>query len=213
MARFISLLVLLLLAAPGDLNAQWRCVKGIPCGNTCIAANKTCRVGSGSATSARRSAPSTARAAAVPGDAPFVASSRGRVFYSTSCSAWRRLSPANLVWFQSAEEADAAGYTPSTSAGCGPSAVPAKGAAAGGALGIAPSSSIGIPPGARYVASRRGRTFYAVRCSAWRNLVTADRVWFTTTAEALSAGLRPSNTAACGIQPEDSVSPVVKGAQ
>jgi len=30
-----------------------RCKKGIPCGNSCIAANKTCRVGRGSAYKAR----------------------------------------------------------------------------------------------------------------------------------------------------------------
>lgn len=31
-----------------------RCKKGIPCGNSCIAANKTCRVGPGSAYKVRR---------------------------------------------------------------------------------------------------------------------------------------------------------------
>jgi hypothetical protein len=34
-----------------------RCTKGKPCGNTCIAANRTCRVGSGTATKAGRTEP------------------------------------------------------------------------------------------------------------------------------------------------------------
>ena len=37
--------VALLLAAPSIAEAQRRCTKGIPCGNTCIAAGRTCHVG------------------------------------------------------------------------------------------------------------------------------------------------------------------------
>lgn len=48
-------IALLLLAVgvvhPPPAMAQ-RCVKGIPCGNSCIAANKTCRVGAGTAVKA-----------------------------------------------------------------------------------------------------------------------------------------------------------------
>jgi len=40
---------LLLLASAA--SAQRRCVKGIPCGGSCISASKTCRIGTGSATS------------------------------------------------------------------------------------------------------------------------------------------------------------------
>ena len=49
--RYTAIAVLTLGLSAFSLEAQKRCVKGIPCGNTCIAANKTCRIGtpSGSA--------------------------------------------------------------------------------------------------------------------------------------------------------------------
>lgn len=121
-ARVLLLLSALLLA-PSVLDAQV-CRTGKPCGNTCIARNRTCRVGPGTARSAPTTAPPRTRTPATrPPDAGFVASSRGRVFYSLaqSCSAWRSLSAANLRWFRSEAEARAAGYTPSQSRGCGPS--------------------------------------------------------------------------------------------
>lgn len=53
----------------------------------------------------------------------FVASTRGHVYYWVGCSAWGRLSKANLIYFRTAEEAQAAGYRPSVSRGCaGPGA-------------------------------------------------------------------------------------------
>lgn len=124
MRRSMLIAVLLAFATAAPAVAQRRCVKGIPCGNTCIAASRTCRVGSGSATRAPAStAPrqSTAPAAApttIPDGAQFVASSRGRVYYYVGCSAWRTLTKSNLRWFQTAEEAAAAGYRPSASSGC-----------------------------------------------------------------------------------------------
>jgi hypothetical protein len=39
------LAVFVLILGPTALFAQRRCVKGIPCGGSCIAANKVCRVG------------------------------------------------------------------------------------------------------------------------------------------------------------------------
>jgi endonuclease YncB( thermonuclease family) len=109
---------LLLSAAPGE--AQKNCSKGKPCGNTCIARNKVCRVGSGSARSAPRSPRSApaAQAVSIPEGARYVASARGQVYYWTGCSAWKSLSRANLVWFEGAGEAAAAGYRPSASKGC-----------------------------------------------------------------------------------------------
>jgi endonuclease YncB( thermonuclease family) len=70
--------------------------------------------------------PNILDAQSVPPGTQYVASSRGRVFYFVGCSAWQRLSPANLRFFSSRSEAQQAGYTPSRSRGCaGPSgAVP-----------------------------------------------------------------------------------------
>lgn len=62
-----------------------------------------------------------------PPGAAFVASSRGSVYYDIGCDQWRRLAPANLTWFDSAEAAEEAGYRPSASAGCAPRAELADG--------------------------------------------------------------------------------------
>lgn len=108
-------LALLLSASPAI--AQKHCTKGIPCGNTCIPASKTCRVGAGTATRFADPRP----AASVPADpaaGPFVASSRGNTYYRTGCSAARKLAPANRIYFKSAEEAEIAGYRPSRSREC-----------------------------------------------------------------------------------------------
>src|SRR5688572_10957598 len=57
MNRFVWATAILLVAAAIPAEAQRRCTKGIPCGNTCISATKTCRVGSGSATKAGSTRP------------------------------------------------------------------------------------------------------------------------------------------------------------
>lgn len=54
----------------------------------------------------------------VPPEAEYVASSRGRVYYWVGCSAWTRLKESNLRFFESRQQAEAAGYTPSRSRGC-----------------------------------------------------------------------------------------------
>lgn len=55
-----------------------------------------------------------------PPDARYAASVRGEVFYWVGCSAWKRLSPANIIFFPSRSAAEAAGYRPSRSRGCEP---------------------------------------------------------------------------------------------
>ncbi len=124
-------LAVILTALPFAAEAQV-CTRGKPCGNTCIARDRTCRVGQGTARqgggaprptpapSGRPTIPTPPASATdgVPAGAAFVASSRGRVYYWVGCGAWRGLSAANLRFFASREEAAAAGYTPSASAGC-----------------------------------------------------------------------------------------------
>lgn len=134
MARFVALLGLLLaIATPA--SAQ-NCKKGIPCGNSCIAATRTCRVGQGTARAApgspgakqpaanlppqpAGSVPSSA-GVKIPEDAVFVASVRGEVYYliSPACTAWRDISPANLRWYKSSTDAVGAGLRASTIGGC-----------------------------------------------------------------------------------------------
>ena len=118
-APLVAIATLLAFAQPSE--AEKRCRKGIPCGNTCISATKTCHVGSGDATSAR---PLTSSAAAdsqpdtahVP--AAWVASSRGSTYYRNGCSGGRRLSPENRIYFATEEQAQRAGYRRSRTDGC-----------------------------------------------------------------------------------------------
>ena len=104
----------------GNAEGQKNCRKGIPCGNTCIAANKVCHVGTPSTppttppTAARNDSTTVA-----PNDgAAWVASSRGHTYYRRGCGTANRLSPANLIYFRTEEEAQRAGYRRSTSRGC-----------------------------------------------------------------------------------------------
>ena len=104
----------------GNAEGQKNCRKGIPCGNTCIAANKVCHIGTPSTTPATSPVPVGGDSTtAVPKDASaWVASSRGHTYYRRGCSTANRLSPANLIYFRTEEEAQQAGYRRSTSRGC-----------------------------------------------------------------------------------------------
>jgi len=135
------LALLFVLAIPLGVAPAWaqtpNCHKGKPCGHTCIAKWKTCHVGTPSGTEA-----TSLPAPTVPANAQYVASSRGHVYYWKGCSAWRRLSRSNLIFFKSASEAQAAGYTPSKSHGC---ARPSGNAvSAGSAAGAALSPTCGV---------------------------------------------------------------------
>lgn len=115
----LAFTILLAIAAPAE--AQKNCKKGIPCGNSCIAANKTCRIGSSSPTPSRTTAPAApARlmGSAAADSAQWVGSSRGSTYYLRSCSGAGKLAAANRVYFKSEEEARAAGYRRSTQKGC-----------------------------------------------------------------------------------------------
>lgn len=144
MPRFALPLVLLsLLLAAEPLEAQKRCVKGIPCGNSCIAATKTCRIGTGSATPAtkapardpaavrRDSLAATARARAAlqsagqrPADSaragvsPFVGDAARKVFFKRGCAPATKIGAVDLVVFATEAEAKAAGYARSGADGC-----------------------------------------------------------------------------------------------
>lgn len=128
--RLLVVILLALLLPIATADGQRNCTKGKPCGNTCIARNKTCRVGTPSSAPSTGatpspSAPSSSPARTVMPSASladtlglFVASSRGQVYYLRTCSAAQRLAAQNRVYFKSEEEAEAAGYRRSTSRGC-----------------------------------------------------------------------------------------------
>ena len=114
LAALLGLTVLVAISAEGQKN----CRKGIPCGNTCIAADKVCHIGTPSAPSAAQAPTRTDSTAASSNEMAWVASSRGHTYYKRGCGTAKRLSPANLIYFRTEQEAQRAGYRRSTSRGC-----------------------------------------------------------------------------------------------
>jgi hypothetical protein len=114
------------------LQPAWsgpNCKKGIPCGNSCIAANKTCRIGASgpspsssvASTSAAAAAPVTAPAAPKPAAEPspeWVGSIADSVYFLASCAVAKDLARGNRRHFESEQEAQAAGFRRSSVAGC-----------------------------------------------------------------------------------------------
>lgn len=122
----VAVILGLSLGVSRDLEAQRRCVKGKPCGNTCIAQNRTCHVSTPSATPSPSPAPRTAPAAppartdsqAPATTGPWVASRRGSTYYRSGCTGGNQLAAQNRIYFRTEEEARAAGYRRSTQRGC-----------------------------------------------------------------------------------------------
>lgn len=122
--RTILLLAMLLFAVPAA--AQRQCVKGKPCGGTCIARNRTCHVAPSPAPQARPAPRDTTRSPA-PRDStsrpavstgPWVASSRGTTYYRAGCAGAKNLAVANRIYFTTEQDAVSAGYRRSRQAGC-----------------------------------------------------------------------------------------------
>lgn len=120
--RLFTRLVLLALLTPTLALAQKKCKNGIPCGNTCIAANKVCRIGSPApAPAAPTAAPATVEASAsvVEENArAWVGSRIGTTYYRTGCGAANKLKQENRVYFKSEADAQADGRQRSRSRGC-----------------------------------------------------------------------------------------------
>ncbi len=119
MRRFVVLLALLCI--PAAASAQKNCKKGIPCGGTCIAANKVCRIGSPASsrsTSSTREASASLPTAGAVAMGPWVASTKGHTYYRAGCAGAKKLSEKNRAYFKTEEDAQQAGYSRSTAKGC-----------------------------------------------------------------------------------------------
>lgn len=84
---------------------------------TCIAANRTCHVGTPAAAPPAQ-APQAAAAEPSVTTYPWVASSRGQVYYRRGCSNANNLARENRRYFRTEEAARAAGYRRSKSRTC-----------------------------------------------------------------------------------------------
>lgn len=118
----------------GDVAAAPNCKKGIPCGNSCIAANRVCHkttdaakakeeAPAPSAASSATSQPGggaagTSNQAATAAGGEWVGSASDRVFLRAGCSASHDLAPSNRVQFPTEAAAIAAGFRRSKVPGC-----------------------------------------------------------------------------------------------
>lgn len=109
------------------------CRKGIPCGNSCIAANRTCHLNRSApppatpkmqprgsiAAPAAVAAPAAAVVQALPGaPAMWAASEADRIYFAPGCAAAQDLTPANKRFFPDEATAIAAGFRRSSVEGC-----------------------------------------------------------------------------------------------
>ena len=122
----LAVTLVITLAQPAD--AQPNCRKGKPCGNSCIAQNRTCRVGgasSGSSTAegSEPNAPSRAAPLYTPSDAdrrqrtersdtlmPWVAAMSPSVYFASACSGAATISADRRLFFRTEENLQRIGY-------------------------------------------------------------------------------------------------------
>lgn len=107
--------VALITVAAVASEAQPNCRKGKPCGNTCIAQNRTCRVGPPSpASTTPRAAPSQANRLVSAEEAtplPWLAGSSTRTYYASACAGASRIPTADRTFFRLEEGLQRIGYT------------------------------------------------------------------------------------------------------
>ena len=108
-------------------RAAPQCSKGIPCGSTCISADKECHIGSPSTektdTTTRNPGgiDTTARndtAKPVRTLGRWVARAGAAFYFDTACAAWRAINASDRVYFLTEERAKKAGYVRSRLPGC-----------------------------------------------------------------------------------------------
>lgn len=205
MLRWVTCLALLIFGAAGELEAQRRCTKGIPCGNTCIAANRTCRVG----TTPRQPTPpppSRTPAAAPPTRAavPAPASEAPAPAAGLAVPGVPGYVALDSIELREVQEArqralDRLGITaPPTAAAAALTLEEARrqdaaARAAREAASNAPSRATSGP----WVASRRGSTYYRSGCSGARQLAAQNLVYFQSEEEARQAGYSRSRQSGC----------------
>jgi hypothetical protein len=109
-----------------SLDAQPRCKKGIPCGNSCISATKVCRIGSAdpppppppSSPILPMISPRSLYDSSTQPQSMWVGSVDGEVYYYAGCPTAAKLTPDERIYFKSEEQARAARYRRSRAKGC-----------------------------------------------------------------------------------------------
>lgn len=196
----------LTLLPQSEIEAQRRCTKGIPCGKTCIAANRTCRTGSPPSRPTTSPTPRPA-AAAPPSSIPAEASPSNAGSARTTAGSsqptgltvpgvpgYVALDSTELIEVQAARlralERARQGR-PFATLPASPSDSMGRGAEASLSGGTAASAT------GPWVASRRGAVYYKTGCRGANNLVVQNRIYFQSEKEAQAAGYRRSTASGC----------------
>jgi hypothetical protein len=121
--KILAVAMALVLSWSAHAEAQRRCVRGIPCGNSCISASKICRKDQVPSVPARPAAQPLVAEPRVVGEMgddgmPWVATAPGAFYYARHCEAARELPARIAVFFRTEEEAQRAGYSRSQVSGC-----------------------------------------------------------------------------------------------
>jgi hypothetical protein len=197
-------------------GAQPNCRKGIPCGNSCIAANKVCRIGSGSARG-DASAPNVSPAGAAQplGFAsvsaladrsnprlPWVVRASGGPYYRNGCAGAARVPPAERLYFRTEDEVRRIGFVAATDR---ENACDAKALAWHQALVdstrappvLSPTAPAEVPPDSAWVGSVADSVYFRISCPAAQDLAPSNRKYFRSEAAAIAEGYRRSRTLGC----------------
>ena len=123
MTKYLSLLVIGFLFFPDTAAAQRNCKKGIPCGNSCISADKVCRIGQApapkpSAEPTAQTLTSRASSISAPTNGPWVASVDGTVYYRSECATAMKLSEDERIYFDTEIDAKIQGFKRSKARNC-----------------------------------------------------------------------------------------------
>jgi hypothetical protein len=195
-------------------GAQPNCRKGIPCGNSCIAANKVCRIGPGSA---RDAAPNVSPdGAAQPlGFAsvsaladrsnprlPWVVRASGGPYYRNGCAGAARVPPAQRLYFRTEDEVRRIGFAAATDR---ENACDAKARAwhqasvdsARASQVLSPRVPTEVPPDSAWVGSVADGVYFRRSCATAQDLAPSNRKYFRSEAAAVAEGYRRSRTSGC----------------
>jgi hypothetical protein len=196
LVRIVVLSAICAFVPLSEADAQRRCSKGIPCGNTCIAAGRTCRVGTPSANpQPPTQMPSTPSSPPPPGTllpqaaTPTVdsATAQQQGLAVPGVPGFFALDSIELLEVQAArmralERQRAHGGM----AGAPTLTTPAP-----------PSSAPSATQGGPWTASRRGSVYYRTGCRSANELAAQNRIFFQSEEEAQEAGYRRSTAAGC----------------
>lgn len=191
----------------GEIEAQRRCTKGIPCGKTCIAANRTCRTGSppsrpapsplprAAATAPPRSASPETSASKVDSARAPIDNANGNGLTVPGIPGYFALDSTELIEVQAARLRALERARRNELATTLPLPFRAPTSAERTAdTSVGPGTSSTSGP---WVASTRGTVYYKTGCRGANTLVVRNRIYFQSEQEAQVAGYRRSKASGC----------------